>query len=141
MHPLALEDLLHQRNGGHARSKADYYKQHLFLRVQSHILGSDDDSNSETSSSGAASTAPTWSSRAATITNIPRTMSPKPMDEKNDAVELEEMCEDEEDAGNAPPRMDPYASLEAGGLRRPSVLVSIFSQEAVQYLYSFYTGS
>ncbi|KAI0055426.1 hypothetical protein BV25DRAFT_1815607 [Artomyces pyxidatus] len=37
MHPLALEDVLHQR--GQARSKADYYPQHLFLRILSHMVG------------------------------------------------------------------------------------------------------
>ncbi|KAH9948220.1 cora-like Mg2+ transporter protein-domain-containing protein [Amylocystis lapponica] len=43
MHPLALEDLLHQR--GNARSKADYYPKHLFLRVLRHSLVADDDIN------------------------------------------------------------------------------------------------
>ncbi|CDO77265.1 hypothetical protein BN946_scf184753.g15 [Trametes cinnabarina] len=47
MHPLALEDVLHQR--GHARSKADYYPQHLFLRVLCHSLGSEEDSKGATS--------------------------------------------------------------------------------------------
>ncbi|KAI0370066.1 hypothetical protein BV20DRAFT_1019543 [Pilatotrama ljubarskyi] len=41
MHPLALEDVLHQR--GDARSKADYYPQHLFLRVLCHSLANSDD--------------------------------------------------------------------------------------------------
>lgn len=36
LHPLALEDILHQH--GHARSKADYYNKHLFLRVLCHAL-------------------------------------------------------------------------------------------------------
>ncbi|RPD82705.1 hypothetical protein L226DRAFT_476045 [Lentinus tigrinus ALCF2SS1-7] len=47
LHPLALEDVLHQR--GHARSKADYYPQHLFLRMLVHTLGSDDDAASSSS--------------------------------------------------------------------------------------------
>ncbi|KIJ53484.1 hypothetical protein M422DRAFT_25356 [Sphaerobolus stellatus SS14] len=38
LHPLALEDVLHKRNG-HMRSKADYYHKHLFLRVLCHALG------------------------------------------------------------------------------------------------------
>ncbi|KAI8980569.1 hypothetical protein BD414DRAFT_492607 [Trametes punicea] len=41
MHPLALEDVLHQR--GNARSKADYYPQHLFLRVLCHSLSNEED--------------------------------------------------------------------------------------------------
>ncbi|THH26833.1 hypothetical protein EUX98_g7359 [Antrodiella citrinella] len=40
MHPLALEDVLHQR--GHARSKADYYHKHLFLRMLCHTLSNED---------------------------------------------------------------------------------------------------
>ncbi|EGN93721.1 hypothetical protein SERLA73DRAFT_63839 [Serpula lacrymans var. lacrymans S7.3] len=43
LHPLALEDVLHQR--GHSRSKSDYYTQHLFIRVLSHTLGGDDEDN------------------------------------------------------------------------------------------------
>ncbi|KAJ6562659.1 hypothetical protein B0H19DRAFT_101692 [Mycena capillaripes] len=39
LHPLALEDLFHAHIG--ARSKADYYAQHLFLRVLCHELGED----------------------------------------------------------------------------------------------------
>ena len=36
LHPLALEDVLSHHN--HLRSKADYYQNHLFLRVISHTL-------------------------------------------------------------------------------------------------------
>ncbi|THH32767.1 hypothetical protein EUX98_g1373 [Antrodiella citrinella] len=36
IHPLALEDVLYQH--GHAQSKADYYSNHLFLRVLCHTL-------------------------------------------------------------------------------------------------------
>ncbi|KAF7360783.1 Magnesium-like protein [Mycena venus] len=39
LHPLALEDIFHTHP--RARSKADYYAQHLFLRVLCHELGSD----------------------------------------------------------------------------------------------------
>lgn len=46
LHPLALEDVLHQR--GHARSKADYYNNHLFLRVLCHALAQDTDVSSDT---------------------------------------------------------------------------------------------
>jgi hypothetical protein len=41
LHPLALEGVL--TNRGHARSKADYYAQHLSLRVLCHSLMSDDE--------------------------------------------------------------------------------------------------
>ena len=41
IHPLALEDVLTQR--GHARSKADYYPQHLFIRVLNHTLSAEDE--------------------------------------------------------------------------------------------------
>ncbi|KAI0673968.1 hypothetical protein C8Q78DRAFT_663457 [Trametes maxima] len=64
MHPLALEDVLHQR--GHARSKADYYPQHLFLRVLCHSLGGDDD--------GAGSS----------ISHLPRSESPVDMAEDDE---------------------------------------------------------
>ncbi|KAJ7597984.1 cora-like Mg2+ transporter protein-domain-containing protein [Mycena floridula] len=40
LHPLALEDVFHARS--QTRSKADYYKQHLFLRVLVHELGEED---------------------------------------------------------------------------------------------------
>lgn len=41
LHPLSLESVLQQR--GNARSKADYYSKHLFLRVLCHRLYDDDD--------------------------------------------------------------------------------------------------
>ncbi|KAF7322699.1 CorA-like protein [Mycena chlorophos] len=41
LHPLALEDILHEQ--GHNHSKADYYKEHLFLRVLCHSLPSEED--------------------------------------------------------------------------------------------------
>ncbi|KAI0701239.1 hypothetical protein C8T65DRAFT_741768 [Cerioporus squamosus] len=47
LHPLALEDVLHQR--GHARSKADYYPQHLFVRVLIHTLSNESDASSSIS--------------------------------------------------------------------------------------------
>ncbi|KAG6884670.1 hypothetical protein C0993_009159 [Termitomyces sp. T159_Od127] len=40
LHPLALEDIFHTRS--QTRSKADYYNQHLFLRVLCHELGQED---------------------------------------------------------------------------------------------------
>ncbi|KAI9067178.1 hypothetical protein FKP32DRAFT_1588815 [Trametes sanguinea] len=71
MHPLALEDVLHQR--GHARSKADYYPQHLFLRVLCHSLGNEEDGKSETSS----------------ISHLPRSESPANMSDAEDESESE----------------------------------------------------
>ncbi|OSD01191.1 hypothetical protein PYCCODRAFT_1436682 [Trametes coccinea BRFM310] len=70
MHPLALEDVLHQR--GHARSKADYYPQHLFLRVLCHSLGNEDDGKSVTS-----------------ISHLPRSESPVNMSEADEESDSE----------------------------------------------------
>ena len=63
LHPLALEDVFH----GHSRnrSKADYYTQHLFLRVLCHQLVN---SQQENDSSG-------------TYTTQARSTSPEPMSE------------------------------------------------------------
>ncbi|KZT07236.1 uncharacterized protein LAESUDRAFT_758642 [Laetiporus sulphureus 93-53] len=70
IHPLAVEDVLHQR--GRARSKADYYPKHLFLRLLCHRIGSEDE----------------WLSPDSTLghlpLDIPRSESPEPMDEKGD---------------------------------------------------------
>ncbi|KDQ58806.1 hypothetical protein JAAARDRAFT_193325 [Jaapia argillacea MUCL 33604] len=43
LHPLAVEDILHQR--GHVSSKADYYSQHLFLRILCHSIRHGAESN------------------------------------------------------------------------------------------------
>ncbi|KZP10118.1 hypothetical protein FIBSPDRAFT_872974 [Athelia psychrophila] len=64
LHPLALEDVLHQR--GHARSKADYYSNHLFLRVLCHALARDNDISTDTVDPDI---------------EIPRSFSPEPMDD------------------------------------------------------------
>ncbi|KAH9043666.1 cora-like Mg2+ transporter protein-domain-containing protein [Lactarius pseudohatsudake] len=75
MHPLSVEDLLHRR--GHARSKADYYPKHLFIRVLCHTLGS-----STRASGGPEGASPAaWSSPAA-ITGLPRSSSPQRLDDK-----------------------------------------------------------
>lgn len=63
LHPLALEDVLHQR--GHARSKSDYYNQHLFLRVLCHALADENES--------------TVDSVASSMVTLPRSSSPGPM--------------------------------------------------------------
>ena len=65
LHPLALEDVLTQR--GHARSKADYYPQHLFIRVLNHTLAAEDEAGNTT------------------FAHIPRSESPTPMGEDDDA--------------------------------------------------------
>ncbi|PIL31186.1 transporter [Ganoderma sinense ZZ0214-1] len=70
LHPLALEDVLTQR--GHARSKADYYPQHLFIRMLNHTLAAEDER---------ASTSNT------TFAHLPRSESPAPMDEEQDPDE------------------------------------------------------
>lgn len=64
MHPLALEDVLHQR--GNARSKADYYNKHLFLRVLCHSLSNDDDTGGPN------------------ISHLPRSESPTNMDDDDE---------------------------------------------------------
>ncbi|KAI0327693.1 hypothetical protein GY45DRAFT_1283295 [Cubamyces sp. BRFM 1775] len=64
MHPLALEDVLHQR--GHARSKADYYPQHLFLRVLCHTLSNEEEGTQPS------------------ISHLPRSESPAPMGDDDD---------------------------------------------------------
>lgn len=64
LHPLALEDVLHQR--GNARSKADYYPQHLFIRTLIHMLADDDDTESDS------------------ISHLPRSDSPEPMGDQDE---------------------------------------------------------
>lgn len=78
LHPLALEDVLHQR--GNARSKADYYTNHLFLRILCHAL--DKENSVDT---------------VEPDIEIPRSFSPEPMSEGDETrVHAEEDEEDEE---------------------------------------------
>ena len=73
IHPLAVEDVLHQfdRRTQKARTKADYYPNHLFIRILRHTLGSDEE--------GAETMAPL-------ITRLPRSSSPDGMtDEEEDS--------------------------------------------------------
>ncbi|KAH9930279.1 uncharacterized protein B0H18DRAFT_873237 [Fomitopsis serialis] len=70
MHPLAIEDVIHQ-HGSNARSKADYYPQHLFLRILCHRLASEDDGDD---SDDPGSIDPG---------KIPRSDSPEPMEESD----------------------------------------------------------
>ena len=76
MHPLSIEDLLHR---SHARSKADYYPKHLFIRVLCHTLGSSTRASRE--SQRATNSPAAWSSPAA-ITGLPRSSSPHCFDDK-----------------------------------------------------------
>ena len=72
MHPLALEDLLHFRKN--ARSKADYYPKHLFLRVLCHTLCDDDEASTGISS-------------LPSLTHLPRSASPAPMESDDEYSE------------------------------------------------------
>ncbi|KAH8119713.1 hypothetical protein DFH11DRAFT_1753526 [Phellopilus nigrolimitatus] len=71
IHPLALEDVMHQR-GNQGRSKADYYIKHLFIRVVRHILGPSDDEGSP------------FEPAAPPITRLQRSSSPDPYDEADE---------------------------------------------------------
>lgn len=75
MHPLAVEDLLHVRQG--ARSKADYYQRHLFLRILCHTLTSDEEASNSSS-----------------VTHLPRSSSPLPFDDEDDEDENSSTYED-----------------------------------------------
>ncbi|KAI9454908.1 hypothetical protein BJY52DRAFT_1427217 [Lactarius psammicola] len=114
MHPLSIEDLLHRR--GHARSKADYYPKHLFIRVLCHTLGS-----STRVSRGSERASPAaWSSPAA-ITGLPRSSSPQRLDDKLGIVDDGEYGDghgsDDDDEFERATLIDP----ELGG-RRGSLL-------------------
>ncbi|KAJ3552967.1 hypothetical protein NM688_g3872 [Phlebia brevispora] len=82
MHPLALEDVLHFRKN--ARSKADYYSKHLFLRVLCHTLCSDEEFIESTPNSS--------------FTSLPRSSSPVPMElDEEEGSSFEETKEREEE--------------------------------------------
>jgi hypothetical protein len=68
MHPLSIEDLLHQ--GGHALSKADYYPKHMFIRVLCHTLCH------TSQGSNTAAGLPVLSS-SSPFTHVPRSASPQ----------------------------------------------------------------
>jgi Mg2+ and Co2+ transporter CorA len=63
LHPLALEDVLHQRDQN--RSKADYYSKHLFLRVLCHTLADEDEFVPQFAQN-----------MPSNVTNLPRSASP-----------------------------------------------------------------
>ncbi|TBU27626.1 hypothetical protein BD311DRAFT_723910 [Dichomitus squalens] len=75
LHPLALEDVLHQR--GHPRSKADYYPQHLFVRILVHTLAS-----------AAAEVDDRASDDTAAFARGPRSESPAPMDDEEEDADM-----------------------------------------------------
>ena len=87
IHPLALEDVLHQR--GQSRSKVDYYSKHLFLRILCHQLGDPDELNPDPSIS------PAYGS---TLTDLPRSSSPSPFTENDKASDHDGSYEKEENS-------------------------------------------
>lgn len=66
---------MHQR-GNQARSKADYYLKHLFIRILRHTLGSDDDEAGATTGTIVPS-----------ITRMPRSSSPDMMEREEERKE------------------------------------------------------
>ncbi|KAI0042586.1 hypothetical protein FA95DRAFT_1610078 [Auriscalpium vulgare] len=122
MHPLALEDVLHQR--GHARSKSDYYQQHLFMRVLAHTVGVPTPMDHDVVVSPG-TPAQTWSS-GRTMTDMPRTASPLPLDEKLGSIK--EGAEETKEHGGSKPRYvshppDLFDAAEQGG--RQSSLIAL----------------
>lgn len=103
MHPLALEDLLHVRKA--ARSKADYYQRHLFLRILCHTLVSDEDATADTPNNS--------------VTRLPRSSSPIPMYEDEEMSDYEDsMAKNDEDrtlSGSQPASR--FATKRSGTLR------------------------
>jgi hypothetical protein len=67
LHPLAIEDVLSHHS--HLRSKADYYQNHLFLRILSHTLTKPGERQDHI------------------LDHLPRSESPEPIDEKADSDE------------------------------------------------------
>ncbi|KAF8207085.1 hypothetical protein K438DRAFT_1815654 [Mycena galopus ATCC 62051] len=77
LHPLALEDVFHTRS--QTRSKADYYTQHLFLRVLCHELSETDEPFMSSAAQGS------------TLTDLPRSESPTPFTDTDADLEMREM--------------------------------------------------
>ncbi|KAJ6468376.1 magnesium transporter [Mycena sanguinolenta] len=77
LHPLALEDVFHTRS--QTRSKADYYNQHLFLRVLCHELSDEESSFVSSAAQGS------------TLTDLPRSDSPTPFTDREAEMEMREM--------------------------------------------------
>jgi Mg2+ and Co2+ transporter CorA len=82
LHPLALEDVLHQR--GHARSKVDYYLQHLFVRVLCHSLADPNDPDAQShghASFSRSRSGEEFNGERVVFPNQPRSSSPTPYDD------------------------------------------------------------
>lgn len=119
--------MLHQR--GHARSKVDYYPQHLFIRVLNHTLASDDDASSANS-----------------FSHLPRSESPTNISDDEDdddsefqfgkVVQSAQLDADEEKTvyGSAnPSRFSTMrAKPNAGGLRRRFTSTDVESSAPIQ---------
>jgi Mg2+ and Co2+ transporter CorA len=93
LHPLALEDVLHQSPRSTLLSKADYYPQHLFLRVLCHTLTkdeSDDLENDEILFSKKALNRSYERTLDDGIDGLPRSSSPEPEDGEETDVAHEE---------------------------------------------------
>ncbi|KZT20464.1 hypothetical protein NEOLEDRAFT_868956 [Neolentinus lepideus HHB14362 ss-1] len=100
LHPLALEDILSQRKT--AASKANYYPNHLFLRILRHTVG--DDSEPEQ------------------ITAKPRSSSPIPIaDDKSKRTVISQVRPLDEGLNGQEPRV----SADTEGLRKGGVNVNI----------------
>jgi hypothetical protein len=107
LHPLALEDVLHQQRS-HARSKADYYHKHLFLRVLCHALADENEFTVE---------------RDAPVTDLPRSSSPGPMsmeDERgfNNVVDESEGDEERTMFGGSAPNSGPPTTRGKFGITK-----------------------
>jgi hypothetical protein len=95
MHPLSVEDVLFR--GGHALSKADYYPNHLFIRVLCHTLGGSTHYTSQGSKTTAGLEVLPSSPQ---LTDLPRSTSPLRVDEKRgqaDEVAYQNFCGDDID--------------------------------------------
>ncbi|EKM61657.1 uncharacterized protein PHACADRAFT_248392 [Phanerochaete carnosa HHB-10118-sp] len=99
MHPLAIEDLLHTRKA--ARSKADYYQKHLFLRVLCHSLVSDEEMSTPDNS----------------VTHLPRSSSPEPYDDQSDAEDSVDKDDGDEKTMYGSPPSSRFATARNAPLR------------------------
>ena len=84
MHPLAIEDLLHARRA--ARSKADYYQKHLFLRILCHTLTPEEETATPDGS----------------VTQLPRSSSPEHYDDSDNEDSIGKDDEDRTVYGSNP---------------------------------------
>jgi hypothetical protein len=81
IHPLALEDILHQPRSG-LLSKVDYYSKHLFLRVLCHTLSKSTHHDHEPLLYSNPITNHSYTNVADAVTGLPRSASPVHYDEK-----------------------------------------------------------